>query len=114
MPSPYFKTKKLSKKIRIAFQQSEKEVTDLHQRISEGIKIVQRDNPFLPPAKQKQIGQVKGSRLTTKKSKAMKPLIKKMSKAFDGNMCDREIIDILAISRNTFYKYKNELFSELS
>ena len=26
----------------------------------------------------------------------MKPLIKKMSNAFDGNMCDREIIDILA------------------
>lgn len=109
-----FQDEETLEKIRIAFQQSEKEVTDLHQRISEGIKIVQRDNPFLPPAKQKQIGQVKGSRLTTKKSKAMKPLIKKMSKAFDGNMCDREIIDILAISRNTFYKYKNELFSELS
>ena len=69
---------------------------------------------FFPLPSKKQIGQVKGSRLTTKKSKAMKPLIKKMSKAFDGNMCDREIIDILAISRNTFYKYKNELFSELS
>lgn len=109
-----FQDEETLEKIRIAFQQSEKEVTDLHQRISEGIKIVQRDNPFLPPAKQKQIGQVKGSRLTTKKSKAMKPLIKKISKAFDGNMCDREIIDILAISRNTFYKYKNELFSELS
>lgn len=109
-----FQDEETLEKIRIAFQQSEKEVTDLHQRISEGIKIVQRDNPFLPSAKQKQIGQVKGSRLTTKKSKAMKPLIKKMSKAFDGNMCDREIIDILAISRNTFYKYKNELFSELS
>ena len=62
-----FQDEETLEKIRIAFQQSEKEVTDLHQRISEGIKIVQRDNPFLPPAKQKQIGQVKGSRLTTKK-----------------------------------------------
>ena len=109
-----FQNEETKEKIRIAFEQSEKEVTDLHQRISEGIKIVQRDNLSLPPAERKQIGQIKGSRLTTRKSQAMKPLIKKMSKAFDGNMCDREIIDILAISRNTFYKYKKELFSELS
>ena len=32
-----------------------------------------------------------------------------MSKCFDGNMSDKECIDILQISRNTYYKYKKEL-----
>ena len=81
MPSPYFKNEETTRKNNAShFNNPKRKVTDLHQRISEGIKIVQRDNPFLPPAKQKQIGQVKGSRLTTKKSKAMKPLIKKCPK----------------------------------
>ena len=31
-----------------------------------------------------------------------------MSKCFDGNMSDKECIDILQISRNTYYKYKKE------
>ena len=107
-----FQNEETQEKIRIAFQQSEKEVTDLHQRISEGIRIVQRENSFLPPSEQKQIGQRSGKKLITKKSLSMKPLIVKMSKNFNGNMSDTEIMSILSLSRNTYYKYKRELLQK--
>lgn len=109
-----FQNEETLEKIRIAFDQSEKEVTDLHQRISEGIKIVQHDNLSLPPAERKQIGQIKGNRLTTRKSQEMKPRIQKMSKAFNGNMSDKEVMEILKLSRNTYYRYKKDLLSTLS
>ena len=61
----------------------------------------------------KQIGQIKGRKLVTKKSVECKKKIQKLSKAFDGTNNDKEIIAILGISRNTFYKYKRELIDEL-
>ena len=42
----------------------------------------------------------------------MKENIRKMSKDFDGNMKDTEILKILPINRNTYYKYKKELLNE--
>ena len=48
--------------IRLAFEQSEKEVEDLHQRTREGIETARLNG--------KQIGQRKGAKLTTKKRKA--------------------------------------------
>ena len=54
--------------IQLAFDQSEKEVKDLHQRTSEGIKTAKLNG--------KQIGQPKGAKLTTKKSIAAKQIIK--------------------------------------
>ena len=57
----------------------------------------------------KQIGRVEGKKVVTKKSLDMKDRIRKMSKSFDGNMTDKEILEILNISRNTYYKYKKEL-----
>ena len=53
--------------IQLAFDQSEKEVKDLHQRTSEGIKTAKLNG--------KQIGQPKGAKLTTKKSIAAKQII---------------------------------------
>lgn len=55
--------------IRIAFEQSEKEVQDLHKRTSEGIETARLNG--------KQIGLKKGTKLTTKKSIAAKEIIKK-------------------------------------
>jgi DNA invertase Pin-like site-specific DNA recombinase len=46
--------------IRLAFEQAEKEVTDLHQRTREGIETARLNG--------KQIGQRRGAKLTTKKS----------------------------------------------
>lgn len=87
--------------IRLAFEQSQKEVEDLHQRTREGIETARLEG--------KQIGQKPGAKLTTKKSVEMKIKIQKMSKDFTGNMTDKEIIETLKIARNTYYKYKKEL-----
>ena len=87
--------------IRIAFEQAEKEVNDLHQRTKEGIETARLNG--------KQIGQVKGTKLTTKKSVSAKEIIRKHSKDFGGSLDDTEVIRLAGLSRNTFYKYKREL-----
>lgn len=87
--------------VRKAFEQAEKEVEDLRQRTREGMETAR--------AKGKQIGTVKGSKLTTKKSLVMKERIRKMAKTFEGNMKDKEVIEALGIARNTYFKYKREL-----
>ena len=85
----------------IAFEQSEKEVTDLHQRTKEGIETAR--------LKGKQIGQKRGATLITKKSIKTKAGIKKYSKDFDGTLNDTDCMKLLGISHNTYYKYKREL-----
>ena len=85
----------------IAFEQSEKEVTDLHQRTKEGIETAR--------LKGKLIGQKRGATLTTKKGIKAKAGIKKYSKDFDGTLNDTDCMKLLGISHNTYYKYKREL-----
>ncbi len=92
--------------IRIAFEQSEKEVADLHQRTKEGIETARLNG--------KQIGGVAGKKLTTKKSVEMKTKMCKICKDFGGSMNDIEAMDTLKIARNTFYKYKREIAAELA
>ena len=87
--------------IRIAFEQAEKEVLDLHQRTSEGMKTAKLNG--------KQIGRVKGKKYTSKKEIAAKEIILKNSKDFNGTNSDSEVIKIAGISRNSYYKYKAEL-----
>ena len=58
------------------------------------------------------VGTPKDTKLTTAKSKEMKPKIKRMSKHFNGTMKDTDLIEALGISRNTYYKYKKELKAE--
>lgn len=87
--------------IRIAFEQAEKEVLDLHQRTSEGIKTAKLNG--------KQIGRIKGNKYTTKKELAAKEIILKNSKDFNGTNTDPEVMKIAGISRNSYYKYKSEL-----
>ena len=85
----------------IAFEQAEKEVTDLHQRTREGIETARLEG--------KQIGQRPGAKLTTKKSIAAKADIEKYSKDFNGTLTDAECMRMIGIARNTYYKYKKEL-----
>ena len=87
--------------IKLAFDQAEKEVTDLHKRTSEGIETARQNG--------KQIGQVKGTTLTTKKSVEAKKMILKYSKDFGGSLNDVETIKLVGLARNTYYKYKKEL-----
>lgn len=89
--------------VRLAFEQAEKEVTDLRQRTTEGI-VTARLNG-------KQIGQKKGAVLTTKKSTAAKEVIKKHNKDFGGSLSNEDTWKLAGISKMTFYKYKKELLS---
>lgn len=91
--------------IKLVFAQAQKEVDDLHQRTAEGIITAKMNG--------KQIGQPKGSKLTTKKSIAAKEIIKKYSKSFDGTLEDTAVIKLAEISRNSFYKYKKEIREEM-
>lgn len=91
--------------IRLAFDQAEKEVTDLQQRTREGIETARLNG--------KQIGNVKGTKLTTKKSLKAKEDIKKYSKDFNGTLSDVDVIKLIGISRNSYYKYKKEIIKEV-
>ena len=95
------------KQIKLAFEQSEKEVMDLRQRTKEGIETARN--------KGKQIGGVPGKKLTTKKSIQCKNSIIQLCDEFKGDtgMSDKQIMDVLSLSRNTYYKYKREIREEL-
>ena len=85
----------------IAFEQSEKEVSDLHQRTKEGIETARR--------KGKQIGRKRGASITTKKSIKAKQDILKFSRDFNGTLTDVDCMRMIGIARNTYYRYKAEL-----
>lgn len=87
--------------IRIAFNQAEKEVQDLHQRVKEGMETARIHGS--------QIGQVAGRKLNVKKAQPMKEQIRKHSKDFEGSLTDAEVMKLTGLARNTYYKYKREL-----
>ncbi len=89
--------------IKQAFEQSEKEVTDLRQRTKEGIATARMNG--------KQIGAVRGKKLVTQKSIKAKEVIRKYAKDFGGSLLDTEVRKLAGISKNTYYKYKRELLS---
>lgn len=91
--------------IKLAFDQSEKEVQDLRQRTKEGIETARLNG--------KQIGCPTGKRKVVKKSIESKELIRKYSKDFDGSLTDKDTMKLIGIARNTYYKYKKELVQEL-
>ncbi len=87
--------------IKAAFDQAEKEVTDLHSRISQGMREAKKNGT--------KIGLSKGSSLTTKKSLQCKAIIQKHSKDFGGYLEDLDVLKLCGCSRNSYYKYKREL-----
>lgn len=98
--------KKLAKKqINIAFEQAEKEVEDLRLRTSEGLREAKR--------KGKQIGQFKGAKYKVKKKDEAMIQIQKHSRSFTGSLTDKDVIKLIGISENTYYKYKKELTEKL-
>lgn len=109
--------------IKVAFEQSEKEVADLRQRTKEGLQTAKLNG--------KQIGQKTGSILSIKKKEPIKKIIYEKSKDFNGSNSDSEVIAILDkttikvtdrrgketvasahVSRNTYYKYKSEIIMD--
>lgn len=89
------------RQIRLAFEQAEKEVADLHQRTKEGMETARLNG--------KQIGRRKGVKLVTKKSIEAKQKIVKYSKDFQGTLDDVECMKLIGIARGTYYKYKRDL-----
>ena len=87
--------------IKAAFEQSEKEVTDLHSRISQGMREAKKNGV--------KIGLPQGTSLTTKKSIECKAIILKHSKDFGGSLENPDVIKLCGCSRNSYYKYKREL-----
>ena len=85
----------------ISFEQSEKEVSDLHQRTKEGIETARR--------KGKQIGRKQGAAITTKKSIKAKQDILKFSRDFNGTLTDVDCMRMIGIARNTYYRYKADV-----
>lgn len=87
--------------IRIAFEQSEKEVKDLRQRTKEGIETARLNG--------KQIGRQTGKIYKSKRAEKAKEEIKKYNKTFGGPLNDKDTMLIVGVSRRSFYKYKKEL-----
>lgn len=92
--------------IRLAFEQAEKEVADLHQRTKEGIETARLNG--------KQIGQPKGATYETQKAKAAKEIIRRHNKSFGGSLSDAETMRQAGISRKSLYKYKKELLEDMA
>lgn len=97
--------------IRKAFEQAEKEVQDLHERTKEGIREAKR--------KGKQVGRVTGMTVTTKKSLEAKRLMREYSRDFGGTLNDIDTMTQIrarvgTLSRNSYYKYKKELFEQMA
>ena len=91
--------------IRLAFIQSQKEVQDLRQRTKEGIVTAKLNG--------KVVGRKTGAKIITKKCKECKMKILKYSRKFNGTLADTDVIKLLNISRNSYYKYCRELKSEV-
>ena len=90
--------------ISLAFQQSQKEVDDLHQRTREGIQTARLAG--------KPIGQKPGAKLQIKKADPAKQRIRQYNKNFGGPLTNEETWKLAGISKMTFYKYLRELKEE--
>jgi len=95
------------KQIRIAFEQSEKEVEDLHTRTKEGIQTAKISGKAIG-------GEAnKGKTYTTKKGESAKEIIRKHSKSFGGSLNNEELKQMCNISEPTLLKYKKEIRNEM-
>ncbi len=92
--------------IKLAFEHSEKEVADLHQRTREGLLTARLNG--------RQVGRKKGTGFETKKSKAAKEKIRVHCKAFGGTLDDMECMKLTGLARNTYYKYKRQIRADLT
>ncbi len=92
------------KQIFIAFQQAEKEVRDLQQRTKEGLQTAVING--------KTLGRPVGSKPVIKKEAPAKEAIRKYSRDFNGSLADGEVLKLVNVSRNTYYKYKRQMREE--
>ncbi len=89
------------KQIQLAFEQSEKEAADTRQRIRDGLRVREVKTG-------QKNGRKTGDKLIIKKKSESIRIIKKHSKSFYGSLNDADVMKLLNICRNTYYKYKKE------
>ncbi len=100
-------TRLAKRQILIAFEQSEKEVEDLHTRTKEGIQTAKLNGKAVG-------GEAnKGKTYTTKKGENAKAIIRKHSKSFGGTLTNEELKQMCGISEPTLLKYKKEIRNEM-
>ena len=105
------------RQIKIAFEQAQNEVDHLHKRVSEGMRAsgaaYQRNEAgeIIEGSESKIAKARTGNTYETKKSKEMKVRIVQMSRDFNGTMTDKDVMEVLGLARNSFYKYKRELIA---
>ena len=87
--------------IELAFQSAQQEVDYLHKRTSEGVRRAQ--------ASGKQVGRAAGTTVETQKSREAKIRMIDICRDFNGSLQDKDVMQLLGIARNTFYKYKREI-----
>ncbi len=97
------------RQIQLAFEQAQKEVDDLHERTSEGMRAARDPS--------KVFGHQKWTPFIPKKKQPAKDLIEKFSRDFLGSLDDIAVMkllrqDDLVKSKNTYHKYKAELREE--
>lgn len=104
-------TKLAENQIKLAFEQSQKEVDDLRQRTKEGIAVKKAD------MNGRNWGKERGKKYPTVKSKKIKEIIVKVNKNFNGDKNNADTMGFIErtynkISKDTFYRYMKELKSE--
>lgn len=124
------------RQIVIAFQQAEKERQDICKRVTDGMAAKKRE-----AAKRGEVvtyGAIPGKKLNVKKEAALKALIRKHNRDFDGDLSDSETLSVINgkdrieleggteikphvgltddgnpraryLSRNTYYAYKRQM-----
>jgi DNA invertase Pin-like site-specific DNA recombinase len=93
------------KQIRLAFEQSEKEVADLRQRTREGMAVAR--------AQGKRIGNAEGTTRATEKKRRSIPLILKHSKRYGGTLSAGECMRLCGIGKNAYFRYCREIDAEI-
>lgn len=102
-----FMMAKVKADIKKAFEQSEKEVMDLRQRVREGMAVTKENNERLivqhgseeearKSPEWREIGRSEGDKLHIKKAEPIKDLIRKYSKDFEGALSDMELLGVLS------------------
>jgi DNA invertase Pin-like site-specific DNA recombinase len=87
--------------IEIAFDQAQKEVDDLHNRVAEGMRISK--------AGKKISESRKGKKYPRAKTKDIKDAILTLSKDFNGTLNDKQVAKLAGTSIATYYRVKKEL-----
>lgn len=88
-------------------------VSDIEERRHEELSRRTKEGMKAAKLKGKQIGQKPGSTFETKKAKEAKNIILKYNKSFGGELNDTDTIQLTGVSRKTFYKYKQQLCSDV-